>query len=266
MDAARQPGAAPDDILWGGHATVRITLAGTAVLTDPLLRARVMHLRRVVPLVAGLTDDLGAVLISHQHHDHLDLPSLRMIPDRVPIVVPARARGSLGRLAARQVIELAPGQDAQIGPLRICATPAAHDGRRAGRRASGCPAMGYLVESRERCVYFAGDTDLFAGMADLAPRLDCALVPIWGWGPTLGPGHLDPERAARALALLRPRIAVPVHWGTYRPHGIRADRRAFLWTPAERFAAAAAADAPQVDVRIVAPGGRVGLTAPPRAG
>ena len=79
-------------------------------------------------------------------------------------------------------------------------------------------AVGYVIAARER-IYFAGDTACFPGMRELAP-LDLALLPVWGWGPTLGPGHLDPARAAAAVQLLRPRVAVPVHWGTLALAGL----------------------------------------------
>ena len=106
-------------------------------------------------------------------------------------------------------------------------------------------------------MYFAGDTDLFDGMAALAP-LDVALVPVSGWGPKVGPGHLDPSGAAQALTLLRPTIAVPIHWGTY----------AVAWSergdasPAERFAREAATVAPDVDVRVLQVGGTLELEPP----
>ena len=257
------PELGDDHILWGGHATVRIVLGGEAVLTDPVLRRRVMHLQRVVPLVDGLDRQLTAVVISHLHHDHLDVASLRMLPADVPIVVPAGARPVLGRLAGRTVIELVPGESVDCGTLTIRATPAKHDGRRAGRRSVHAPALGYLIECDVRTVYFAGDTDLFAGMDELAPRIDCALLPVWGWGPTLGKGHLDPARAAEALGLIRPRIAIPIHWGTFRPRIGRPGARAFLRTPGPRFAEAAARIAPDVVVRVIAPGERVVLA--PRA-
>ncbi len=243
-----------DHIVWGGHATVRIVLGGQALLTDPVLRRRVMHLQRVVPLVDGLGAGVRAVLISHLHHDHLDLASLRMLPDDVALVIPVGGRAALGRRTRQQVIELAPGESTTIGTLAIRATPAAHDGGRSGRRGVNSPALGYVVAHRTTTVYFAGDTDIFPGMADIAPRLDLALVPIWGWGPTLGPGHLDPERAAQALTLLRPHIAVPIHWGTYRPAVGRGAPHPRTGAPELRFLRAAAAHAPDVAVRIVAPG------------
>ena len=71
-------------------------------------------------------------------------------------------------------------------------------------------------------VYFAGDTDIFPGMADLASDLDLAILPIGGWGPTLRGGHMDPTTAASSLRLLRPRTAVAVHWGTLWPMGLEA--------------------------------------------
>jgi L-ascorbate metabolism protein UlaG (beta-lactamase superfamily) len=243
-----------DHIVWGGHATVRIVLGGEAVLTDPVLRRRVMHLQRVVPLVAGLGTDLRAVLISHLHHDHLDLASLRMLPGAAQIVVPVGARPALGRRTLQRVIELAPGESVDIGGVQVRATIAAHDGGRAGRRGVAAPALGYVIERAATTVYFAGDTDIFAGMADIAPRIDCALLPVWGWGSTIGPGHLDPERAADALTLLRPRIAVPIHWGTYRPVVGRGAPPPQAGAPETRFAAAAALRAPGVAVRILAPG------------
>ena len=248
-----------DHIVWGGHATVRIVLGGQALLTGPVLRRRVVHLQRVVPLVDGLGAELRAVLISHLHHDHLDLASLRMLPDDATLVIPVGGRAALGRRTRQLVTELAPGESTTIGALEILATPAKHDGGRSGRRGVASPALGYVVGHRATAVYFAGDTDIFPGMADIAPRLDLALVPIWGWGPTLGPGHLDPERAAEALTLLRPRIAVPIHWGTYRPAVGRGAPHSRTGAPELRFLRAAADRAPDVAVRILAPGQALAL-------
>ena len=99
-------------------------------------------------------------------------------------------------------------------------------------------------------MYFAGDTDLFPEMSTLAGTLDVALLPVAGWGSRVGPGHLDPERAAQALQLLRPRMAVPIHWGTLSP--LNRDTSA---EPPETFRRLAAELAPEVEVRILEPGG-----------
>jgi L-ascorbate metabolism protein UlaG (beta-lactamase superfamily) len=121
------------------------------------------------------------------------------------------------------------------------------------------PAVGYLVTGSVRA-WFAGDTDLFGGMREIAPDLDLALLPVAGWGPRLPAGHLDPRRAAQALTLLRPRVAVPIHWGTYRRFGLPTGDE-LLREPAESFARFAAELAPEVEVRILPVGGRLELTA-----
>jgi L-ascorbate metabolism protein UlaG (beta-lactamase superfamily) len=162
------------------------------------------------------------------------------------------------------VIEVAPGGTAEVGGVVVRATTALHSGGRPPGRGRGVPALGYLIEGTRR-VYFAGDTDLFPGMADLAPGLDLALLPVWGWGPTIGAGHLDPGGAARALRLLAPRAAVPIHWGTLYPRWIPAARRGFLDWPGERFAQAAATEAPAVQVTVLAAGGMLDLPEPPTA-
>jgi L-ascorbate metabolism protein UlaG (beta-lactamase superfamily) len=237
------------DVRWLGHSTVLIELDGARVLTDPLLRRRVAHLRR--SSAAPTETAVDAVLISHGHHDHLDLPSLRKLPRSVPVVVP---RG-LGRLVRKQgfadVREVLAGDELELSGLNVRATHAEHDERRAGSRARAAP-VGYALLGSSR-VFFAGDTDVFPGLEGIVADLDLALVPIWGWGASLGTGHLDPARAAVAIALLRPRVAVPIHWGTFRPLH-RRSRAPFLRDPVDEFVAAARDLVPDVEVRVLAPG------------
>jgi L-ascorbate metabolism protein UlaG (beta-lactamase superfamily) len=246
---------------WIGHGTVLIDLDGVRLLTDPLLRDRVAHLRRHAPLPPpGDLRAIDAVLLTHLHRDHLDLPSLRRIGRQVPIVVP---RGG-GRLLLRRgfdgVREIVPGEEVSVGSLSVRATEARHYG---GRGVAGvgakAPALGYVINGSRR-IYHAGDTDLFDGMRDIgADGLDLALVPIWGWGSRLGPGHLDPLGAARALELLTPRTAVPVHWGTYAV-GPKARRPPpYLRAPLEPFLTAAHELAPSVKVVALEPGESVEL-------
>jgi len=241
-------------IRWVGHSTVLISLDGVRLLTDPLLRVLVAHLRRRVPVHRDALRGIDAVLISHAHHDHLDLGSLQRLGSTTPLVAPRGLGAYLRRKGFRDVHELSIGEGLEIGGLRVEATFASHDGSRPPFPARA-PALGYAVLGSRR-IYFPGDTDLFGEMDGLIPELDLALVPIWGWGPTLGRGaHLDPERAAEALALLRPQVAVPIHWGTYAPvHlGLRT-LPAYLAEPQAAFSAAAAREAPGVDVRVLSPG------------
>jgi L-ascorbate metabolism protein UlaG (beta-lactamase superfamily) len=229
-----------------GHATVLIELDGVRLLTDPLLRDRVAHLRRTLP-VERSAPEVDVVLLSHGHHDHLDFPSLRMLP-ATRVVAPRTLAAGLKEFDAEGVDE---GDELEIGPLTIRATHAEHDGGRPPFRTG--IALGYAIFGSRR-VFFAADTELFDGMTGLVENLDLALVPIWGWGPSLGRGkHLDPETAAEAVRRLAPKMAVPIHWGTYRPFHRRASSP-FLTEPAEAFARAAAEIAPAVDIRVLQPG------------
>jgi L-ascorbate metabolism protein UlaG (beta-lactamase superfamily) len=244
---------AADRIAYVGHATALIELGGARLITDPVLGPRVGPLRRQGPVPpADLTRGLDALLVSHLHHDHADTPSLRRIDRDVPALVAPGTGSFFARLGFTAVTELGPGESSRVGALTVTAVEASHPsgGRLLERRSE---AIGFLVEG-ERCVYFAGDTDFFEGMGELAPDLDVALLPVWGWGPSIGAGHLDPTRAARAAALLSPRIAIPIHWGTLYPFGLARLRPGPLRAPPREFAARARELAPQVEVRVLSPG------------
>jgi L-ascorbate metabolism protein UlaG (beta-lactamase superfamily) len=239
---------APGDagrLAWFGHSTVLVELDGARVLTDPVLRRRIGHLRRAEAVEPEAVTPVDGILISHVHWDHLDLPSLEGLGTDTRVVVPRGAAGLLEGRGFTDVVEIGEGGRADVNGLAVYATHAAHSAARwpLGVKA---PSLGYLLGDRRR-VYFAGDTDLFAGMAGLADRLQVALLPIAGWGPRLPPGHLDAERAATALRMLRPRIAVPIHWGTYRPFYGHPPPTA----PEDEFARRAAEVVPNVEVRVL---------------
>lgn len=245
-----------DGVTYIGHATVLIELSGTRLLTDPLLGSGVFHVRRRVPSpdLADL-EHLDAIVVSHAHRDHLDHRSLSLLSGMCPVIVPRGCAATARRGGARDVIEVDEGDRVPIGPVVVEAVHAAHDGRRhpLGPR---FPALGYVVDGPTN-VYFAGDTDLFAEMTGLRGRVDVALVPIWGWGPRIPAGHLDPVRAAEAVARIRPSIAVPIHWGTLRAWG--AQRGQDPVSPARAFAHAVHRVAPTTTVRILMPGQRIAL-------
>ncbi len=261
------PGAAPSGedagdrspsgyrVAWLGHATADIRLAGARFVTDPLLRDRIAHLRRHAGSPTLEAGPPPVVLISHLHHDHLDLPSLARLPPGSRLVVPRGARAVVGP-AAGSVIELEPDDELEIDGVAVTAVPAIHPAGRTLSRARAAP-LGYVLRAGGGpTIYFAGDTDVFPAMADL-PAPDLALLPIWGWGPNLGPGHLDPERAARAAGLLRARAVLPVHWGTFAPFGPRRGAPDWFERPGPAFAAALARHAPDAALRLVPPGSTV---------
>ena len=160
----------------------------------------------------------------------------------------------LRRRSFVHVVELSVGATLALRDITITATYAEHDGSRF-RFGPSADCLGFLIEGSQS-IYFAGDTDLFPDMARLTDNLDLALLPVWGWGPTLGAGHLDPYRAALALQLLKPRRAVPIHWGTLHPYGMKWLKPTFLSDPPHAFARFAANLAPEVDIQILSPGER----------
>ena len=186
-----------------GHSTVLIEVDDLRILTDPVLREGLGPVRRQVRAVLPeLFADLDAVFISHGHHDHLDPPSLRRIPGKPTVIVP-RGFGRLGEQAGP-----GPGRGGRARrPADDRPRPASRSRRattRGGASRSGPsgPAIGCVIAG-SRTVYFPGDTDLFPGMEALAGTLDVALLPVWGWGPTIGPrphgpgaGRARPRRSS----------------------------------------------------------------------
>lgn len=248
----------PARITFLGHSTVLVEVGGVRILTDPVLFDRVGPLRRVgSSLDPGLHEAIDLVLLSHLHLDHFDVPSLRLLGPGVRLIVPDGAHTLLRRLGFANVVEVGPGDRIRHGAIEIVATQAAHGGFRPpfGPRAA---ALGYVIEGADERIYFAGDTDLFPGMADLGP-IDTALIPVWGWGPRLGPGHLDPWRAAEAVGIIKPHIAVPIHWGTFWPFGLGRVRPGRLADPPLEFADRAAATNPTGVAIVIPPGGALAL-------
>ncbi len=251
----------PDEsfaVTWAGHSTALIELDGVRILTDPALRNRVGPLRRIVsPASPQLSERIDAVMLSHIHADHADIPSLRRLSDAATVFAPRGAARWLARRGVRNVHELSSGEHAYVGGVRITATAARHDGRRhpLGARAE---AIGFTAHGSSG-LYFAGDTDLFEGMCALRGTVELALLPIAGWGPTVGPGHLDPSRAVQAAARIAPRLVIPIHWGTLTIPWWPARHPRDPQRPAREFAALMARAQPEVEVRVLSPGERIEL-------
>jgi len=175
------------------------------------------------------------VLISHLHADHAHLPSLRRISASTVLIAPTGSRRLLGPITARgpNLCELSPGQSVDVRGLRIVALAADHDGRRLPGSFHRAPALGFLIEGSRRC-WYPGDTGPRLAL-DRLGRIDMALVPVGGWGPSLGAGHLDARQAAAVVCHASPEHAVPVHWGTWWPVGLR-DRPDLIDSPGPEFA------------------------------
>jgi L-ascorbate metabolism protein UlaG (beta-lactamase superfamily) len=244
-------------VTWWGHSTTWLEESGVTLLTDPLLSNRLIHLKRMAGGTPALPGPPDAVLLSHLHADHFHLPSLRAVPGEPRLIVPRGAAAfvarNLGAEYARRCLELSPGEETIIGAVKVRAVKAAHDGGRGPWSREKAIAVGFVVEGTSR-TWFAGDTGLFDEMAELGP-LDLALIPVGGWGPTLGSHHhLDPVAAAEALHRVKAGWAVPVHYGTFWPVGLSGVREHLFSGPGNEFARIAERTAPDSQVRVLAHG------------
>jgi L-ascorbate metabolism protein UlaG (beta-lactamase superfamily) len=229
---------------------------GVNLVTDPVLRDRLWHLRRDPSRGAGNClplKNVSAVLVSHLHLDHADVPSLRRISSDVPLIVPQGAGRYLRSRLSHPVHTIEVGQSYQVGAVEVIAVPAAHGGPSPLALLSAC--TGFMMRG-SATIYFAGDTALFGEMAALGDEfdIDLALLPVWGYGPNLRGSHMTPRDAAQALTLLRPRLAVPIHWGTLRPLGKLWRRMSYFNDPPYTFAGYASHLAPETQVHVLQPG------------
>ena len=244
-----------------GHATILIEMDGVRVLTDPILRTRIGPLTRMSgPPKPELWADPDVVLISHSHWDHLDYGSLKMVGLDVPIVAPRGQGGELRKRGFGTITEVMADDRVDVGDITIETVHAEHKGF--GPPIGGTElAVGFIIHGSQHH-YFAGDTSFFEGMADFNVGLDLALLPVWGWGPTANPTeHLDPTGAARATAVIKPRIVIPIHWGTLHPVGFRWMRPSTRIDPPHQFAQLVRRMSPDTLVRVLPNGSS--LVVPP---
>jgi L-ascorbate metabolism protein UlaG (beta-lactamase superfamily) len=148
------------------------------------------------------------------------------------------------------VVEVGAGESLNLAGLTIEAVRARHWISPGAARAQ---PIGYVLDAGPR-IYFAGDTGKFADMGVLVGRVDLALLPVWTWGPHLGPGHLGPRSAAEVTREISPAAVVPIHWGTLYPRHLDRLWHRPLREPGDRFAAYAKRLAPDVVVRVLRPG------------
>jgi L-ascorbate metabolism protein UlaG (beta-lactamase superfamily) len=244
-------------ITFVGHSTTLIEMSNVRILTDPVMRDKFRFLRRKSSLQTKHIDvgSLDAVVLSHMHFDHMDYPSLRMVPRDVPIIAPVGAGRYLGGKVNHDVVEMKVGQSVRIGEVEIHATPALHDSGFYWPLWYPKRVLSFMIVGSET-VFFIGDTALFDDLRGLGRdfSIDAALLPVWGVGPYLRGHHMTPFDAAEALSMLSPRTGIPIHWGTIHPVGPVWKKMGFLTDPPHVFAREAARKAPRTEVRILAPG------------
>lgn len=244
-------------VTWVGHSTVVLELDGGVVVTDPVLGRWVGPLRRRGPAPeSDVCAGAQAVLLSHLHHDHANLRSLRSLGD-VPVVTAPENAAFLRRRGIAGAHGLADGWHPLPGTaLRVRSVRADHRHRPMPHRPN--TANGHVLAGPSARVWVVGDTSYYPEMAavpELAEGpIDLALVPVSGWGPRLSPGHLGPDAAARACALVRPRVAIPVHWGSLHMPGMSRSPPGWMDRPGPAFVKALARHAPECEAVVLRPG------------
>ncbi len=211
----------PNRVTYLGHATNLIELGGQRFLTDPIF-GRILGVLgrryRPFPATPATLRPLSAILLSHAHYDHLDTASLRQLDLRTPVVVQPYTVPFVRRLGFETIHTLDWWQSLALNGVTITATPAAHwPGRLPWSRRTGY--AGYMLETAEATVFFAGDTGACREYPQVGTRwqIDLALIPIGAYNPdAFRVNHLSPEDALVALEQLQARCMIPIHWGVFR--------------------------------------------------
>lgn len=245
-------------VTWFGHSTLMVEIEGYRVLIDPVWGDRASPFTwagperfhaPVIPLEA--LPELDAVLISHDHYDHLDLPTIeRLRASDVPFVVPLGVGAHLEHwgIPVERIVELDWWEEHRIGALRLVATPSRHFSGRSLVMADRDHTLwsGWALIGSERRAYYSGDTAMFPEFEEIGERLgpfDVTMIESGAYNVLWADVHLGPEQAVQAHRMVRGDVMMPVHWGTF-------DLALHSWIePAERVLAAAA----RVGVRVATP-------------
>lgn len=218
-------------LTWIGHSTFLLQFAGRNLITDPHLSSRASPVGFAGPLrytqpAMSYADlpPLDIALISHNHYDHLDEPTVRRLAREHPhlhFVVPLGLKAWFRRRGIERVTELDWWDGAEIAGLKVHAVPAQHFSGRGAHDANATLWCGFVVESATQRCYFAGDTGYSPDFIDIGRRfapIDLALIPIGAYAPRwfMQSMHIDPDEAVRIHQDIGAKQSVAMHWGTFR--------------------------------------------------
>jgi L-ascorbate metabolism protein UlaG (beta-lactamase superfamily) len=221
VERLRRPPAAgePARLTWIGHASWLVQLDGVSLLLDPVLGPRIFpFIGRNVPaaLSAAELPRIDATLVTHNHYDHLDAPSVRAVG--APVLAGLGTRRHLPRLA---VSELGWWESHRVGEVEVVFVPAQHWSRRRANDINRTLWGGFVIRGRQASVYHSGDTAYFEGFAEIGrryPGMGAAMLPIGAYDPGwfMERQHMNPEQAAQAFVDLGARRFLAMHWGTFK--------------------------------------------------
>jgi L-ascorbate metabolism protein UlaG (beta-lactamase superfamily) len=210
-------------VTWVGHASFVVQIGGLTVLADPVWSARIPGVRqRLTPPGVPWNElpPIDAVVISHNHYDHLDGPTIRRLPRDTAMFVPGVLGWWFRKRDFRNVTELDWWESIELNAVRFEFVPSHHWSRRG--LTDSCKSLwgGWILATPSQKIYFAGDTGYghwFAEIGRRHPDIDLALLPVGAYEPNwfMHPVHMNPDEAVRAcLDLGAPRMAT-MHWGTF---------------------------------------------------
>ena len=246
-------------VTWFGHSASLIEIDGAAFLTDPTWSERTSPVSWAgpsrffqPPVAMANLPRIDAVLISHDHYDHLDRSTIEALGKVAPrFIVPLGVGADLVAwgIPEEHITEVDWWQSTSVAGVEVTATPARHATGRVVPDGDRTLWVGYALRTPAHRVYYSGDTGLFPAMSEIGERLgpfDVALIEAGQYDSTWPDWHLGPEQAVEASRMVRGKVMMPVHWALFRlaQHG---------WTePAERVRAAAICQ--QVTTLIPRPG------------
>lgn len=219
----------PLEITWLGHSSVLIDVDGYLVLTDPVLGPRSGPVSwagpkrfHPAPIAPEELPPLDAVLVSHDHYDHLDYPTVRALAGRETTWITALGVGAhleAWGVPSERIVELDWWEEHDLRGLSITATPARHFQGRGPGASAATFWCGWSIRGPRRSVWFSGDTgpwdDGFRQIGERLGPFDLSMIEIGAWHPAWGTIHLGPENAMRVHELVRAKTLMPVHWGTF---------------------------------------------------
>ncbi len=257
-------------ITWLGHSSLLVEIDGHQVLVDPVLSERSSPFTwagptrfQATPLSIDELPTIDAVVISHDHYDHLDHRTVQALGERVPVyVVPLGVGAHLEYwgVPPERIVERDWWGEVTVRDLTLTATPARHFSGRSLVMANQNQTLwcGWVIASSKHRIFYSGDTGMFPGFADIGERLgpfNATLIEIGAYDALWADLHIGPEQAVRANQQLGGGLFIPVHWGTF-------DLAMHSWTePAERLLVAA--EQAGVAVSIPRPGESIEPAAPP---
>jgi L-ascorbate metabolism protein UlaG (beta-lactamase superfamily) len=209
----------PARLTWIGHASWLVQMDGVSLLLDPVLGPHIFpRIRRNVPaaLTAAELPRIDATLVTHNHYDHLDAPSVRAVG--APVVAGLGTRRHLRRLP---VTELGWWESHRVGPVEVAFVPSQHWSRRRANDVNHTLWGGFVIRGQEAALYHSGDTAYFEGFAEIGrryPGLAAAMLPIGAYDPAwfMERQHMNPEQATQAFVDLGARHFLAMHWGTFK--------------------------------------------------